>query len=647
MSVKIASNTTSLNVQRNLGDACTHLSKSMERLSSGLRINKAADDAAGLAISESLTSSSRVYSTAIRNVNDGLSFLNIADGALAELSNITSRQLELSQQAANGCYSKTQRQALNDEANALVKEYNRIIKTTSFNGSKVLDVEASSGMVRIQAGYGINGSLGISLGAELSRVTGTGNFGTLVQYSSENSYTNDMQLADIDNDGDLDMVTTGNDIGGGVASVRKNNGDGTFAAAVNYASEVNMSNALQLADIDNDGDLDMVTAGFGGGGQVTVRKNNGSGTFGAATQYASEDGPTFGLQLADIDNDGDLDMVTGGYGSNTGLATIRKNNGDGTFGAAVQYSTEGAATYGLQLADIDNDGDLDILTAGYTGFSSGQASVRLNKGDGTFGSLVHYTTEGWQSFKLRLADIDNDGDLDMVTAGETDIGGFNYKGFATVRKNNGDGTFGSAIQYSTDASVSTALQLADIDNDGDLDMITAGNGSQGSASIRMNNGDGAFGALVQFTTESSSSNALQLADINNDKVLDLVTGGSDGTYDQISIRKGIGHNVTSIASLNLCTQRSAREALTTLKAQLDRISAERGSIGSAQSRLSVALNTLGTTKENFDAAASRITDVDVAQESADMTRSEIIQRVGASILANANQAPQIALTLLR
>ncbi len=639
MTIKIGSNITSLNVQRNLGDATLQLSKSMERLSSGLRINKASDDAAGLAISQTLNSSSRVYTTAIRNVNDGISFLNIADSAMSELSNITTRNLELSEQSANGSYSKVQRQAIDAEADALVKEFNRIVKTTEFNGMKVVDVEESTGMVRIQAGFGVNGSLGISLGSELSRYVGTGEFGSAVQYSTESAESKALQFADIDGDGDLDMITAGSASALGLASIRKNNGDGTFGTAVQYSMESAGSNALQLADIDGDGDLDMITAGYDEGGKATIRKNNGDGTFGAAVKYATEGKESNALQLADIDSDGDLDMITVGTKSNKGWATIRKNNGDGTFGTAVQYSMESSSSNAVQLADIDGDGDLDMITAGSD--SGGKATIRKNNGDGTFGNAIQYSTESSLSYGLQLADIDGDGDLDMITSGS---GG--SKGWATIRKNNGDGTFGDAVQYSSEPTSSNVLQLADIDGDGDLDLITAGYGTIGQATIRKNNGDGTFGNAVQYSTESLRSYALQLADINGDGALDLATAGIGGG-GKATIRLGKGHDVTTVATLNLCTQSNSREAITTLKAQLNRISAERGNIGSAQSRLSVALNTLGATKENFDAAASRITDVDVAQEAAEMTRTEITQRVGASILANANQAPEIALKLLK
>ena len=129
----------SLRAQRALDSASYDISKTQERLSSGLRINSASDDAAGLAISSTLNTDQRIFSTGIRNLNDGLSATNIAQGALESISTIVNRQKELAEQAANGVYSIAQRSALNTEANQLVKEFNRIVQTTSFNGQKILD----------------------------------------------------------------------------------------------------------------------------------------------------------------------------------------------------------------------------------------------------------------------------------------------------------------------------------------------------------------------------------------------------------------------------------------------------------------------------------------------------------------------------
>src|SRR5580693_958213 len=125
-SLTINTNVASLNAQRRLAESTASLQQSFERLSSGLRINTASDDAAGLAIASSLNVDSRVYSQGVRNTNDALSFYSIAEGALNSLVDITTRLKELAQQSSNGVLSFTQRKSLDAEAQALGKEYQRI-----------------------------------------------------------------------------------------------------------------------------------------------------------------------------------------------------------------------------------------------------------------------------------------------------------------------------------------------------------------------------------------------------------------------------------------------------------------------------------------------------------------------------------------
>jgi len=138
MAVTINTNIASLNAQRRLGQTTARLQKSYERLSSGLRIVRASDDAAGLAIADSLRADQRIAGVAIRNANDGISLISIADGALAEIGNVLTRMAELSEQSSNGTLATSQRSALANEFGALASEIERIAVTTSFNGINLL-----------------------------------------------------------------------------------------------------------------------------------------------------------------------------------------------------------------------------------------------------------------------------------------------------------------------------------------------------------------------------------------------------------------------------------------------------------------------------------------------------------------------------
>jgi flagellin len=150
MAISLGSNIASLQAQRRLSTATQALGNTYEKLSSGQRINKASDDAAGLAIADALRADQRVATVAIRNANDGISTIAIADSALGQIGSVLSRLAELSEQSANGVFSITQRSALQNEFVALGSEIERIAVTTQFNGVKLL---SGSGSITLQVGF--------------------------------------------------------------------------------------------------------------------------------------------------------------------------------------------------------------------------------------------------------------------------------------------------------------------------------------------------------------------------------------------------------------------------------------------------------------------------------------------------------------
>ena len=150
MAITIGSNVVSLKAQRVLGVSSENLSRTYEKLSSGQRINRASDDAAGLAIADSLKADQRVASVAIRNANDGISTIAIADSALGQIGDVLSRLSELAEQSANGTYSTSQRSALSNEFVALGSEIERIANVTKFNGVVLL---SGSSSIVLQVGF--------------------------------------------------------------------------------------------------------------------------------------------------------------------------------------------------------------------------------------------------------------------------------------------------------------------------------------------------------------------------------------------------------------------------------------------------------------------------------------------------------------
>ena len=173
MPVRIFSNVASINAQRILGNNNDRLAKSVERISSGIRINKASDDAAGLAVSEALRSDIRALRQAVRNGNDGISLINITEGALNEQSGILIRLRELASQASTGTVGSTERQTIQLEFSALRNEIDRISGVTEFNGQNLVDGSLASSIsadnqILIQVGIDSNANSRINLNEQIN-----------------------------------------------------------------------------------------------------------------------------------------------------------------------------------------------------------------------------------------------------------------------------------------------------------------------------------------------------------------------------------------------------------------------------------------------------------------------------------------------
>ena len=402
--MRIGTNISSLKAQRSLATTSQDLATCLERLSSGMRINRPSDDAAGLAIASSLSTQSRLATQAVRNMNDGISAMNIAEGALRELSSISMRQQELAEQAANGVYSASQRRSMNTEANELVKEFNRIIQTTSFNGTNLLDLSTSS--TQIQAGTGSSSAdvLSTSLGSGLAQTLGNGDFQAPVSYAAYDS--KHTITADVNNDGILDLI--GSVDSPLVGSVMLGNGDGTFRNRFNFVQgQTNVSSRHDVVakDVNGDGKLDLLIANNNAAdGSVGVFIGNGDGTFNAQVCYAATVG---GMVVGDVNNDGVQDIV---FGTGGALYTLLGNN-NGTFKAATSQAGAQASSY-IAMSDFNGDGIQDIATIA----SASGIAVFRGVGDGTFAKAVTYGGGGYTD--IQVADFNNDG----VIHGLRDVG---------------------------------------------------------------------------------------------------------------------------------------------------------------------------------------------------------------------------------
>jgi hypothetical protein len=367
--------------------------------------------------------------------------------------------------------------------------------------------------------------------------TGQGNFGGGSD-PAVGSNPVSVAVGDVDGDGDLDLLTT--NTGSGTVSVRLNNGAGSFSGGSNPAVG-SAPQSVVLGDVDGDGDLDLLTANNNYVGTVSVRLNDGTGSFGGSSAPFVGNSPT-SVVLGDVDGDGDLDLLTANSGSNT--VSIRLNNGTGSFATPATNANPavGSAPQSVVLGDVDGDGDLDLLTANY---NDNSVSVRLNDGAGSFAAPATNAEPavGNSPFSLALGDVDGDGDLDLLTANDSN------GGTVSVRLNDGAGSFAAPATNAetTVGNYPRSLTLGDVDGDGDLDLLTANDNYAGTASVRLNDGAGGFAAPATNANPAvgSYSQSLALGDVDGDGDLDLLTANYNDNSVSVRLNQPYVPTVTS------------------------------------------------------------------------------------------------------
>ncbi len=339
-----------------------------------------------------------------------------------------------------------------------------------------------------------------------------------------------MAVGDVDGDGDLDLLTANYNIVGTV-SIRFNDGTGSFSGTQNI-SVGDHPNSVVLGDVDADGDLDLLTPSQIAIGTVSVRFNDGVGVFSGTTSVRVGRIP-WSVALGDVDADGDLDVLAANQDDNT--VSVRLNDGAGTF-SGTQNVGVGTGPRSVAVGDVDGDGDLDLLTA--NPFASPSAvSVRLNDGNGTF-SGTQEVRVGGSAERLIVGDVDGDGDLDLLTSH------YFSANTVSVRFNDGAGTF-SGTQTVGVGNLPYDVVVGDVDGDGDLDLFTT-NVNAGTVSIRLNNGSGTFSGTTDVRV-GTSLQRVALGDVDGDGDLDLLA--SNGVDTTVSIRLNGGTGPTLATAL--------------------------------------------------------------------------------------------------
>ena len=503
MASTINTNIQSLTAQRNLANSQLSLSTSMQRLSSGLRINSAKDDAAGLAISERFTSQIRGLDQAARNANDGISLSQVAEGALGSSSSILQRIRELAVQSANATNSASDRAALNAEVGQLASELDRIAQTTQFNGQNILDGSFTSATFQVGAN------------ANQTIIATTANFSTT-------KYGN-------------------NRIGATVATTT------------------------------------------GGAGDL-VQGTLTTGTYPTTTTLSTTSGIT-----------ADTLTISGA----TGAATVAIAAGDSAKAVVAKINAQ----------------------AGVTGVT---ATARTSVDLDTFTTVGNYS----------LAVVSNNAAATPVTVS------FNIGAVP----NTADG-LAAAITAFNDKASQTGV-TAKINSTGNGISLTNETGADISI---LNNSANALNVGGQTTGAAATAyvNGSIVLDSNNSFGIASAAAGAAGTAYFSGTAGVAASELQPASSLDVSTVESATRSLATVDSSLAVISSQRAKFGALQSRFENAISSLNTTSNNLSASRSRIQDADFAMETANLSRTQILQQAGTAMVAQANQLPQSVLQLLK
>jgi flagellin len=499
MAQTINTNINSVIAQNNLNKSQSGLATSLERLSSGLRINSAKDDAAGLSISNRFTSQIRGLNQAVRNANDGISISQVAEGALDETTNNLQRIRELAIQSANGSNGTAERAALQSEAAARISEIDRNATTTRF-GSKLL-LDGSFGSQSFQVGSQANESISISLASARATALGI------------NSLT-------------ADGTITGNVVG---ASATVN---GVAAATVATGFTVTSTN----------------TTGSKTSTPIVYAANSSAAEVASAISSA---GSSIGIS-ATASNSVTLSAL-----SADGTLTFNLvNGGSSTTSTAISA----AVTSPLDLSSVLN---------------------AVNGQTGITGITATYTNAGDKSSLT----------LTSATGQNIGIGAFSLTG-------------GTSTATDTVSFGGTTL--------------TEG---------------GTIAAVKTGTVElSSTSGSIS------------TTNASAGVFASAGTNNS---SFSSVSSIDISTAAGAQSALAVVDAAIGTISSQRGDLGAIQNRLESTITNLSNVSQNVTAARARITDADFAAETASLSKNQILQQAGISVLSQANSLPQQVLSLLK
>lgn len=596
MAMGINTNVSSLNSQRQLTTSQASLATSLQRLSSGMRINSAKDDAAGLAISDRMSSQIKGLNQAARNANDGISLAQTAEGALQNVGDSLQRMRELAVQASNATNSASDRASLQKEVDQLAQQINTISSQTSFNGVKLLDGSFNAQSFQVGANRGETININ-SIASAKADALGVGSNSSYSATLSSKAAAGQIAAGGISVNGYGIGPTTRD----GVSTAGSDDSAIAKAAAFNAVSGQTGVTAKANATTLTGAAPNATPAGLDGTAGNSLYINNVKvGAITAGTDPASQ-GSNVAAAINAISNQ-------------TGVsATFDKTSGAISLAAAdgrnISLTTDNAAA------------EATVLAA--TGLTATEGGTLAGTAPSTFTDLK---------------------------AGDLTINGYDI---GAVTKGTDDATQGANVAAAINALTSKTGVTAAADGTTGLITLTAGTGQ--AISVGGNSANKAATATAtgfDIATDATVTNAtvtrgsISLTSTSKDGITiggaDIATSGLTAQYKAADTTFGAG-----VASIDLTTAAGAQSALETIDSALATINDSRANLGAIQNRFTSVVSNLATSSENLSAARGRIQDTDFAAETANMTKAQILQQAGTAMLAQANQLPQSVLSLLK
>jgi flagellin len=684
----IHTNVGALVAQRGMDDSMQDLNTAMNRLSTGYRINSAADDAAGSAIASKFEAQTRSLGVAIRNANDAVSLTQTAEGALGEVENILQRMRELSVQAGNSTLNASDRATIQAEIDALAQEIDAISTKTNFNQVNLLD--GTRGSVSMQIGIDKGDELSIALQKTDVSSLGIGSSATKRVLTSERVSAlpntgdgNDLLSGDIKINGQdafsSDLTTSSvtglsfaaTDLEAALAANTRH--AGAMAAVINTNSAVHGATASAFNTVRG------ASSAYTAGGTITVNgetiANNSKQGFvdevnnsAAGVQasiddagrivFSNDDGDTIVLAGAQIANVGHVAATYAGFiqienadGSDVTIEAGNTANGYGSsaagtvgdlnaFGFNQNFGTtvRGNATTSTALTSAMNVKINGVAIGASTDGSALSKAAAINAANaGVTASaktvakltidLVGVTNSQLSDFSVNDITIDISGDLNtgQVASGINDALRGVIDIVASQDSTTGELVLTSESGLTIDANSGTATGF-----------ITAVTNQDGVSVTAEATGDYVTQGLL--TLVSNNGGAISLEDGESGTHTGLDTLGLQGQSQKVT---------TTSAGLDVGSVSNATAALTAIDTAIEQVSSFRAEFGAYENRLDSAISNLTTYKTNLEASQGRITDADFASETSNLTKAQILQQAATAMLAQANASKQGLLALLQ